>query len=80
MKYSEALGILGLSEDASEEEIKKAGRRALRKAHPDLGGSDEEFIRVQQALKELESPARVEKYLAFGSSVFDIIVKQRKAE
>ena len=78
MKYSEALGILGLREGASAEDIKKAGRRALRKAHPDLGGSSEEFIRVQQAIKELESPARVEKYLAFGSSVFDIVVKTKK--
>lgn len=78
MKYSEALSILGLSEGASAEDIKKAGRRALRKAHPDLGGSSEEFIRVQQAIEELESPARVEKYLAFGSSVFDIIVKTKK--
>lgn len=78
MQYNEALGILGLSEGASDEDIKKAGRRALRKAHPDLGGSSEEFIRVQQAIKKLESPARVEKYLAFGSSVFDIIVKTDK--
>lgn len=78
MQRDEALGIIGLSEDASEEDIKKAGRKALRKAHPDLGGSSEEFIRVQEALKELESSAGVEKYLAFGTSVFDVVVKTKK--
>lgn len=78
MQRNEALGIIGLSEGASEEDIKKAGRKAMRKAHPDLGGSSEEFIKVKEALKELESTAKVEKYLAFGSSVFDVVVKTRK--
>lgn len=78
MQRSEALGIIGLSDGASQEDIKKAGRKALRKAHPDLGGSPEEFIKVQEALKELESPAKVEKYLAFGASVFDVVVKTKK--
>lgn len=78
MQRDEALGIIGLSEGASEEDIKKAGRKAMRKAHPDLGGSSEEFIKVKEALKELESTAKVEKYLAFGSSVFDVVVKTKK--
>ena len=39
MNRAEALQILGLSADASEEDIVEAHRRLMQKVHPDRGGS-----------------------------------------
>lgn len=41
--------ILGVSMDASEEEVKNAYRGAAWKAHPDHGGTDEQMARVNAA-------------------------------
>jgi len=46
--------ILGLSPDASPSEIKAAYRRAVMRAHPDRGGSEEDFRRVQKAFEDLQ--------------------------
>lgn len=46
--------ILGLSPDASPSEIKAAYRRAAMRAHPDRGGSEEDFRRVQKAFEDLQ--------------------------
>jgi hypothetical protein len=48
--------VLGVSPDASEEEQKRAYRRALRHAHPDQGGSTEKFARVQAAWAAKDVP------------------------
>lgn len=40
MTRSEALSILGLGEDAVEEDVIKAHRTLMQKLHPDRGGSD----------------------------------------
>jgi hypothetical protein len=37
---AEALAVLGLAEGATEEEIRAAHARLMRRAHPDAGGSD----------------------------------------
>lgn len=49
MTHSEARNILGVGLDASEKEIKSAFRKAAKTAHPDTGGTEEEFVRVQKA-------------------------------
>jgi hypothetical protein len=43
------LAVLGLSEGATREQIRQAYRRRARETHPDMGGSAEEFRRVQTA-------------------------------
>jgi len=50
---SENLRILGLSATPTGPELKAAFRRAAFKAHPDQGGSHEEFLKVQKAYEEL---------------------------
>lgn len=49
---------LGVSQDASERDIKKAYKRQAAKAHPDKGGSEEEFRKVSHAYAILRDPER----------------------
>ncbi len=41
--------VLGITPDATKEEIQEAYRRARRRAHPDHGGTPEAFLAVQDA-------------------------------
>ncbi|MGG0716283.1 DnaJ domain-containing protein [Robertmurraya massiliosenegalensis] len=47
--------LLGVSKDASKDEIKKAYRNKAKKYHPDAGGSNEEFVLLKQAFDILNS-------------------------
>lgn len=51
---SDSWAILGVV-PCSGVELEKAYKRAMRKAHPDTGGSHESFIAVQKAYKEIKS-------------------------
>ncbi len=46
--------ILGVEQDATREEINKAYRKKVAVAHPDKGGSNEEFIKVQAAYEAIK--------------------------
>lgn len=50
---SEALKILGLDEANSTSEVHGAFRSQVKDAHPDMGGSEEEFKRVKEAREVL---------------------------
>ena len=50
---NEALHILGLKQGASQDSIKKTYRRLVKQHHPDLGGSADEFRRVNEAYQQL---------------------------
>jgi hypothetical protein len=49
MDREEALAVLGLSEGATESDIKAAHRRLMRQVHPDHGGSDYLAARINEA-------------------------------
>lgn len=59
--------ILGVPEDATEAEIKKAYKRLAAKHHPDKGGDAEEFDRIKDAYDHLtgkkKEPCLVSEYL-----------------
>ncbi len=63
--------ILGVSRDASEEEIKKAYRRLAHKYHPDKPGGDEQkFKEINEAYQVLSNKEKRAQYDRFGQ-VFD---------
>ena len=54
--------ILGISPQASAEEIKSAYRRCVREAHPDHNGTRERFHAVQAAYALLSDPDKRARY------------------
>lgn len=54
--------ILGISPQASADEIKSAYRRCVREAHPDHNGTGEKFHAVQAAYALLSDPEKRARY------------------
>lgn len=53
---------LGVERTAPPEVIRKAYRKAAKKAHPDTGGSKEKFAQVSTALRVLTDPEKRDQY------------------
>lgn len=66
--------ILGLSDGASEDEVRKAFRRLARKYHPDVNPGDKEaetkFKEVNEAHEVLRDPKKRREYDAYRSGAF----------
>ncbi len=63
--------ILGVSRDASKEEIKRAYRRLARKYHPDVNkeeGAEERFKEINKAYEILSEPETRARYDRFGEA------------
>ncbi len=63
--------ILGVSHDASQDDIKRAYRKLAREHHPDVSGAPEaedRFKEVAGAYEILSDPEKRQRYDAFGQS------------
>jgi len=71
MQYQNYYKILGVPEDASEEQIKKAFRKGARKYHPDVNPdnpeAEENFKKLNEAYQVLSDSEKRQKYDQFGS-------------
>ena len=60
--------ILGVSKDATNEQIKKAYRKKALEHHPDRGGDQDEFKKVNEAYQTLGDPQKRSSYDRFGKT------------
>lgn len=58
--------VLGVSKDASPDEIKKAFRRAAVEHHPDRGGDETKFKEINEAYEVLKDADKRKRYDQFG--------------
>jgi curved DNA-binding protein len=71
MKFKDYYAVLGVSRDASQEDIKRAYRRLARKYHPDVskaGDAEERFKEVQEAYAVLKDAEKRAAYDQLGSN------------
>ncbi|HEX3011693.1 MAG TPA: molecular chaperone DnaJ [Syntrophomonadaceae bacterium] len=67
--------VLGVSKNASADEVKKAYRQMARKYHPDVNKDDpnanDKFKEINDAYEVLSDPQKKEAYDRFGHDAFD---------
>ena len=72
MAYIDYYQVLGVSKNATQEDIKKAYRRLARKMHPDLNPNDKDaklkFQQINEANEVLSDPEKREKYDKYGEN------------
>lgn len=70
MDFIDYYKVLGVSEKASEKDIKSAYRKLARKYHPDLNpndpGAEQKFKQVNEAHEVLSDPEKRKKYDQYG--------------
>ena len=60
--------ILGVEKTASEDEIKRAFRKKAHEFHPDKGGDEAQFKKVNEAYQTLSDSSKRKQYDTFGSA------------
>src|SRR3990167_2652524 len=71
MEYQDYYKMLGLSRDASPDEIKKSYRKLARKYHPDVSNepnAEEKFKQVKEAYEVLKDPKKRQAYDQVGAN------------
>lgn len=58
--------VLGVSKNASQDEIKKAFHKLAHKYHPDKGGDEKKFKEINEAYQVLSDAKRRQQYDQFG--------------
>ncbi|RCW63386.1 YkyA family protein [Saliterribacillus persicus] len=66
--------ILGVSRNATKLEIKKSYRKLVKIHHPDIGGTNEKFIPIQNAYDLLYSDSRRDNY----NKIYDFVYNQNE--
>jgi molecular chaperone DnaJ len=66
MAKSDYYDILGVSKNASADEIKKAFRKAAVEHHPDRGGNETKFKEINEAYEVLKDTDKRKRYDQFG--------------
>lgn len=59
---------LGVSKDATADEIKKAFRKLARTHHPDAGGDEAKFKEINEAYEVLSDPEKRKMYDQYGAT------------
>jgi len=66
MTHKDYYQILGVSRDATQEEIKRAYRKLAHKYHPDKGGDEQKFKEINEAYQVLSDKEKRSQYDRFG--------------
>ena len=69
MEYKDYYSTLGVSRDASADDIQKAYRKLARKYHPDVNrssGAEDKFKEITESYEVLKDPEKRKVYDRFG--------------
>ena len=70
MANEDYYSLLGVTKNASEEEIKRAFRKKAHEHHPDKGGDAEKFKKINEAYQVLSDKEKRQQYDTFGHSAY----------
>ena len=63
--------VLGVQENATQDEIKKAYRKLAKENHPDTGGDEVKFKKVSEAYETLSDDSKRSQYDYSRKNPFD---------